>query len=94
MPRTRRASGKASRVSAVANRRLKKLIDRARDMEEPLYETTELVNALRTLGDGMLADYKRDGRSVVAVAQAALLRLEALERTWSQLMDAGERRAA
>ncbi len=84
----------AKRRRAPAATRLRKLMNRARDMEAPLCEATELVNALRALGDGMLADYNQDGRSVVAVAQAALLRLEVLERAWSQLMDAGERRAA
>ena len=62
----------AKRRCAPATARLRKIMDRALDMEGPLDEATELVHALRMIGDGMLADYNQDGRPVAAVARAAL----------------------
>ena len=92
MPRSRRALGK--RVRASTSKRLRSVMDRAPDLEEPLYETRQLLQALKMIGDGMSADYDEQGEPIASVARAALLRLDAVEQAWSRLIEAGQRRRA
>jgi hypothetical protein len=93
MPRTRRAPGKRSRVQASA-KTPRKIAHRALDMEVPLNDAMEFVQALRMIGDGMVADDNDDGRPIAAVARAALNRLDDLKRAWVGVIKLGRRPAA
>ncbi len=91
MPRTKKARKRHTRHTANA---LRATLDRALDMEEPLNDAVEFVQALRIMGDGMVADDDNDGRAIAAVARAALRRLDVLEDVWSRLIKAAQRRTA
>jgi hypothetical protein len=58
----------------------------ALDMEEPLNEATDAVQALRLIGYGLtrLAD-EYEGRAVASIAWTACQRLDALHVTWRRL---------
>ena len=61
----------------------------AADMEEPLNESVALVQAARFAGEAMIAQANPEcGEHVIAVAEAALGRLEALSRVWRKLFRA------
>ena len=92
MPKTtRHAPGKRRRVRAPANTRLRKVMDRALDMEEPLTEAMEFVQALRMIGNGMASDRDDSGRPIAAIAGAALQRLDVLKHTWLCTLNAGRK---
>ena len=63
----------------------------ALDMEVPLNEAVEFVQALRMIGNGMAADDDNDGRVIAAVARAALQRLNDLQGVWSDLIKVAQR---
>jgi hypothetical protein len=73
---------KPSRVQASAKAPLKKVMGFALDMEEPLNDAMEFVQALQMIGDGMVADHNDQGRPISAVARAASRRLDVLKDTW------------
>ncbi len=88
-------NAKRRQVSPHPRGRLRRRVDKtlrfALDMEEPLNDAMEFVQALRMIGNGMAADYDDNGRAIAAVARAALQRLDALEDAWSGLIKAGQR---
>jgi CheY-like chemotaxis protein len=95
MPGAQHASRKRSRArhhSAKAVRA--RLVSQALDLEMPLADATDLVHALRAIGDGMLADDDDRGRPVVAVALAAKNRLEDLKQEWCKLLGIAKLRRA
>jgi hypothetical protein len=82
MPHSKRATAKRSRAQETAKSRLKKVASLALEMEVPLNDATDLVHALRLIGDGMIAGHNDNGRPINALAWSALHRLEALRSTW------------
>ncbi len=91
MPRRKSAPGKRPHVKATAKARLTEAIHRAFELEIPLTDTRHLVQALRMIGDGMVADRNDDGLPIAAVARAASERLDELERVWMEILKAGRR---
>ena len=67
--------------------RLEKVVEIARDMEEPINEAIHLIRALHLMGYGMgglVPD--DDGESIATVAQAASDRLEAIHNRWRRML--------
>jgi hypothetical protein len=79
MPRTRRASG---------NRRRTKLHELIWQMETPLTEAIDFVEALRMMGDGLSERGCDDRSAVLRVVEAAQERLRSVEEVWSGLVRA------
>lgn len=89
MPRRSRASGRKSQVSAA--RTLDDMRDRLLDIEAPLREATEYVQALHLIGSGLTAE-DHGGEPVVAVACAAAERLEQVKTIRDEVFEIGRRR--
>jgi hypothetical protein len=66
--------------------------DRLLDIEAPLREATEFVQALHLIGSGLTAEDHR-GEPVVAVACAAAERLEQVKTIWDEVFEIGRRSA-
>jgi CheY-like chemotaxis protein len=95
MPGVQRAPRKRSRARHHSTKALRaRLLSQALDLEMPLADATDLVHALRAIGDSMLADNDDRGRPVVAVALAAKSRLEDLKQEWCKLLDIAKLRMA
>ncbi len=71
--------------------KLKKIMSFALNMEVPLNDAMEFVQALRMIGNGMAADDDNDGRAIAAVSRMALQRLGVLEDVWSGLVKAAQK---
>jgi hypothetical protein len=63
------------------------------DIEVPLNEAIDLVQSLRLIGNGLIADYDDAGRPIVTVALAASDRLDAVKAAWDRIFEAGRRGA-
>ncbi len=67
-----------------------KAVALALDMEEPLNEAIDAVQALRFIGYGLTQHGdEAEGRAVAALAWKAYQRLDALQETWRKLWKAG-----
>ena len=89
MPRSKPAPGQRPRAKATAKVQLAETVHRAFELEAPLTDTRHLVQALRMIGDGMVADRNDEGLPIAAVARAVLNRLDDLERAWLGILKAG-----
>jgi hypothetical protein len=65
--------------------------DRLLDIEAPLREATEYVQALHLIGAGLTAE-DHHGEPVVAVACAAAKRLAKVRTIWDEVHEIGRRR--
>ena len=61
------------------------------DIEAPLREATQYVQALHFIGAGLIAEDDDAGEPVVAVASAAAERIEAVRVIWDRIFEAGRR---
>jgi len=82
-------SGSEKQVSA--GRTLDAMRDRLLDIEAPLREATDYVQALHLIGAGLIAE-DHAGEPVVAVACAAAKRLEQVKTIWDEVHEIGRRR--
>lgn len=64
------------------------------DIEVPLNDAIDHVQALRLIGHGLIADYDDAGRPIVAIALAAEERLDALKEIWNRIHETGRRPTA
>jgi len=87
MPRTKRASGK--RVRTTPRRDLDRIRSLLLAIEVPLNDAIKYVQALRMIGNGLIAEYDDDGEPIVAVARAASERLDAVKATWNEIFETG-----
>ena len=55
-------------------------------MEVPLNDAINFVQALRLIGDGLIADHDDSGRPIAALAWAATHQLDELKRRWRRIM--------
>jgi hypothetical protein len=60
-------------------------------IEVPLNDAIDLVQSLRLIGNGLIADYDDAGRPIVAVARAASGRLDAVKAAWDRIFETGRR---
>jgi len=89
MPKALRARSKPPRKSA--RRALDDMRSMLLDVEVPLNDAIKYVQALRMIGNGLIAEYDDDGEPIVAVARAASEQLEALKKIWNGIHAAGRR---
>ena len=83
MPAQHKRGGKRTRAQKSARPKVAAL---AFDMEEPLNEAIDAVQALRFIGYGLTQHAgDEEGRAVAAVAWTACQRLDALQETWRRL---------
>lgn len=87
MPRRRLASGKPSRAKNPA-KSLAKIRALALDMEEPLNDIENIVQALRFVGYGMEAHHADEGAPISSLAWTAVQRLDALREMWNGIFKA------
>jgi hypothetical protein len=90
MPRRSRAP--VSKKQNSAARTLDAMRDRLLDIEAPLRDATEYVQALQLIGQGLVATHDDAGEPVVAVACAAAERLEQVKTIWDEVFEIGRRR--
>jgi hypothetical protein len=87
MPALRKRAGKRLRVRKSPAARV---IALAVDMEEPLNEAIDAVQALRFIGYGLTQHGgEEEGRAVSSLAWTACQRLDVLQETWRRLWKAG-----
>ena len=91
MPRSKPAPGSRPCAKATAKVLLERAVHRAFDLETPLTDTRHLVQALRMIGDGMVADCNDEGLPIAAVARAASAHLDELERVWMGILKVGRK---
>lgn len=61
------------------------------DIEEPLNDAIDYVQALRLAGAAVLYGYDDSGRAILAVASAAEDRLDDLKKIWNRIHMSGRR---
>jgi len=61
------------------------------DIEVPLNDAIDHVQALRLIGQGLIAEYHDAGSPIIATAHAAEERLDALKEIWNGTRDIGRR---
>lgn len=88
-----------SRPAAKKHSRERKLKARYRDplspllqLEEPLRDVSNYIEALRLIGHGLIAQDDNGGDAIVALAWAAEQRLETVKKIWNRMLE--ERRRA
>ena len=71
-----------------------KIIARAAEQypDQPLNDAIKYVQALRMIGNGLIAEYDDDGEPIVAVARVAAERLEAVKDIWGRSHESGRRK--
>ncbi len=90
MPAQRKRAGKRPRARKSSGARV---ISLALDMEVPLNEAIDAVQALRFIGYGLTQNGgDEEGSAVAAIAWTACQRLDALQETWSRLCKVGRGR--
>ncbi|MGB9369418.1 MAG: hypothetical protein WCE79_25760 [Xanthobacteraceae bacterium] len=89
MPRARRARDRRSRGRKKKRREDSSLL---LDIEEPLRDAAQYVEALRLIGHGLELHDETGGNAVAALARIAALRLRVVEETWNKVLD--ERQAS
>ena len=61
------------------------------DIEVPLNDAIDHVQALRLIGQGLIAEYHDAGSPIIATAHAAAERLDALKEIWDRTRVIGRR---
>jgi len=61
------------------------------DLEVPLNDAIDHVQALGLIGQGLIAEYHDAGSPIIATARAAEDRLDALKEIWDSTRDIGRR---
>lgn len=89
MPASRKRAGNRARVQKSASAKVAAL---ALDMEVPLNEAIDAVQALCFIGYGLTQHGDaEEGRAVASLAWTACQRLEALQETWRRLWKVAKR---
>ena len=99
MPRSKPAPGKRPRAAKKPPRRAlprgwvacqpRTPDELLRDMHVPMNEAMALMQALRLMGRGMIELGRDEGDAVLAVATAACDRLQIVDDTWLDFVQAG-----
>jgi hypothetical protein len=63
------------------------------DIEVPLNDAIDHVQALRLIGHGLIAEYHDAGSPIIATARAAEARLDAVKEIWDRTRVIGRRPA-
>ena len=87
MPRSNRARNQRPRAKNPA-KSLAKVRAIALDMEEPLNDIENLIQALRFIGYGMESHYADEGAPISSLAWTAVQRLHALREMWEGMRKA------
>jgi hypothetical protein len=93
MKRVPRASRRRTRPQKSARRILDDMRDKLLDLEVPLNDAIDHVQALSLIGQGLIAEYHDAGSAIVTTAHAASERLDALKEIWDSTRDIGRRSA-
>ena len=93
MPRSARVSGPKRRPPKSARRALDDMRVKLLDLEVPLNDAIDFVQALRLIGHGLIAEYHDAGSPIIATAHAAEDRLDALKEIWNATRDIGRQSA-
>jgi hypothetical protein len=88
-----------SKVSGVRRKRrhrsARRILDDMRvkllDIEVPLNDAIDHVQALSLIGQGLIAEYHDAGSPIIATAHAAEERLDALKEIWDSTREIGRR---
>ena len=68
----------------------KRVMSHALDIEEPLCEALDLMQAFKQIGYGLITHNQDEGRPIIAVARAAEERLNRLHDVWEGLLKAAK----
>ncbi len=91
MPASRRTR-KAPRPARKATRRAgSNLTSLLLHIEQPLRDATHVVEALRLVGYGLILHDEAGGDAVAALAHIAAGRLQVVEETWNEAVEARRR---
>lgn len=93
MPRSARLSRPKRRPQKSARRVLDDMRVKLLDLEVPLNDAIDHVQALGLIGQGLIAEYHDAGSAIVTTAFAAGERLEAVKEIWDSTRDIGRRPA-
>ena len=93
MPRSARVSGQKRRPQKSARRILDDMRIKLLDIEVPLNDAIDHVQALRLIGQGLIAEYHDAGSPIIATARDAEARLDALKEIWDTTREIGRRSA-
>jgi hypothetical protein len=88
MPATSRAGKKRSRASACPAKDPFALL---LDMEEPLTDAINTVQALRLMGHGLILHDETGSEPIVALAWMTAQRLDAVKEIWNKMLEARRR---
>jgi hypothetical protein len=89
MPRSSRTSSRKRPARKSPRRVLRDMRSMLLQIEAPLNDAIQYVQALRMIGSGLIGEYDDDGEPIVAVARAAAERLEAVKEIWNGIHEAG-----
>jgi hypothetical protein len=88
---------RASRGHAHSPKSTRRVLDEMRvkllDLEVPLNDAIDYVQALRLIGHGLIAEYHDAGSAIVTTAHAASEQLDALKEIWDRTRKIGRRPA-
>lgn len=93
MKRVPRAPRRRMRPQKSARRVLDDMRVKLLDIEVPLNDAIDHVQALRLIGQGLIAEYHDAGSPIIATARAAEARLDALKEIWDTTREIGRRSA-
>jgi hypothetical protein len=93
MKRVPRASRKHARPQKSARRILDDMRVKLLDLEVPLNDAIDHVQALSLIGQGLIAEYHDAGSAIVTTAHAASEQLDALKEMWDRTREIGRRPA-
>ena len=93
MPRARHARDRRSRARK-AKRRAVDPLPLVLQIEEPLRDATNYVDALRLIGHGLTAHDETGGDAVAALAYEAGDRLETVKTIWNRMLEERRRSRA
>jgi hypothetical protein len=86
--RARKAPPRARKVKRRAGSNLSALL---LDIEQPLRDATQPVEALRLVGHGLVLHDNAGGDAVAELARIAAGRLQVVEEMWKKVLEAGRR---
>jgi hypothetical protein len=89
MPKSAVARRKRSRLPPPVEPSLTWLV---LDLEEPMRDAANCVDALRLIGHGLIASRDNGGEAIIAVASAASDSLDALKEKWEKVRAANRQR--
>ena len=91
MPASRRARKPPPHARKPKRRAGANLTSLLLDIEEPLRDATNTVEALRLVGHGLVLHDHTGGDAVAELARIAAERLEVVEEVWKRVLEAGRR---